>query len=121
MLLLESCHGPGPNGYFANSSQVSEAADRHRAAFSASPNPITVADGSKAGITRLSWDSKASNPVEIHVGKPDGILLCRRAGSGFCDTGKWVTDGMTFYLQDASSLKPTDPAATLATLVVRVY
>jgi hypothetical protein len=35
-------------------------------------------------------------------------------------TGTWVTDGMVFYLQDASNGNPTAAASTLATLTVHL-
>jgi hypothetical protein len=35
-------------------------------------------------------------------------------------TGQWVTNGMTFYLQDVSQGQPLTAANTLATLVVQV-
>ncbi len=90
-----------------------------RASFTATPNPVTVTDGTKLGITKLTWNTTATKFVEIHVGKPDGPLLCQGFGSGSCDTAKWVTDGMTFYLQDSTG-KVTDPSATLAAVTVQV-
>jgi hypothetical protein len=90
-----------------------------RATFAADPNPVTVTNGSKLGKTKLTWNTAATNTVEIHVGKPDGPILCKGSSTGSCETLKWVTDGMTFYLQD-SSRRPTDPSATLSTLSVHV-
>jgi hypothetical protein len=93
--------------------------EQPRATFTANPNPITVTDGTRLGVTKLTWSTLATKGVEIHVGKPDGPLLCKGPGAGSCDTLKWVTDGMTFYLQD-STVKATEPSATLATVVVHV-
>lgn len=90
-----------------------------RASFTAEPNPVTVTDGTKLGITKLTWNTIATKFVEIHVGKPDGPLLCQGYATGSCETAKWVTDGMTFYLQDSSG-KVTDPSATLAAVTVQV-
>jgi len=39
---------------------------------------------------------------------------------GSAQTGAWVTDGMTFYLQDVSTGNPLTLANTMATLVVTV-
>ena len=91
-----------------------------RATFTASPNPVTVSDGSKLGIVKLTWDTSATKSAEIRVGKPDGTLLCNGPSTYACDTGKWVTDGMTFYLQDSTAAKPTDAAATLNAVTVRL-
>jgi hypothetical protein len=90
-----------------------------RASFTADPNPVTVTDGTKLGVTRLIWNTTATKFVEIRVGKPDGPLLCEGHSAGSCDTAKWVTDGMTFYLQDSQG-KVTDPSATLAVVTVEV-
>ena len=90
-----------------------------RATFTADPNPVTVTDGTKLGITKLTWNTTATKFAEIHVGKPDGPLLCEGYGTGSCVTAKWVTDGMIFYLQDSTG-KVTDPSATLAAVTVQV-
>ncbi len=90
-----------------------------RATFTAAPNPVIVTDGTKLGVTKLTWNTTATKFVEIHVGKPDGPLLCQGYSTGSCDTGKWVTDGMIFYLQDSSG-KVTDPSATLAAVAAQV-
>jgi hypothetical protein len=89
-----------------------------RATFTASPNPAKGAAG--LAETSLNWNTTATPGAEIHVGKPDGVLLCKGHATGSCATGKWVSDGMTFYLQDSAAAKPTDPAATLAAVVVKV-
>ena len=92
-----------------------------RATFTADPNPVIVTtDTAKLGETSLKWSSTITQSVEIHVGKPDGVLFCKGGGAGSCTTGQWVTDGMTFYLQDSAVAKPTDAAATLAAVTVRV-
>jgi hypothetical protein len=93
--------------------------DQAKATFTANPNPIIVTDGTKTGVTKLTWNTLATKEVEIRVGKPDGPVLCKGSGAGSCDTLKWVTDGMTFYLQD-STVKATEPSATLATVTVQV-
>lgn len=91
-----------------------------RATFTADPNPISVTDTNKLGVTKLTWNTTATPGAEIHVGKPDGALLCKGLATGSCATGKWVSDGMTFYLQDSSAANPTDPTATLGAVVVKV-
>ena len=86
----------------------------------ASPNPIHVADRFALGATTLSWETTGTSAVEIHVNAADGPLLCRGDPVGSTSTGMWVSDGMMFYLQDASAALPHGRAATLAVTVVRV-
>ena len=88
--------------------------------FGASPNPIVVTDGSGLGLTTLTWSTTKSKLLEIRVNSPSGALLGSVSASGSTDTGKWVTNGMKFYLQDATSDKKTDPSATLAVITVKV-
>ncbi len=72
------------------------------------------------GVTTLSWSSEGTDAVEVRVGAPDGPLLSRTAGSGSATTGKWVHDGMVFYLQDVSDDAPLTSEHVLATVTVRV-
>lgn len=86
--------------------------------FTATPNPIPITDGDFHGVTTLRWTTKKTQYAEIHVNAPDGTLFCALRDTGSCTTGKWVTDGMTFYLQNTSAPKPTDRSATLAVVTV---
>lgn len=86
--------------------------------LSASPNPVP-AGPSGLGTTTLSWTS-TSNSVEIHVNSPSGPLFAAGGNSGTATTGPWVTNGMTFYLQDASQGSSTSAANTLATLTLNL-
>ena len=88
--------------------------------FGASPNPIVVTDGTGLGVTTISWSTTKSKLIEIHVNGPAGALLASGSDSGTADTAKWVTDGMQFYLQDASLPNKTEASATLAVLTVKV-
>jgi len=88
--------------------------------LTADPNPIKVCDKTGAGITKLSWTSTGTTSVEVRVGKPDGDLFAKTGPDGTWSTGKWVGDGMTFYLQDVSSGKPLTAENTIATAVVNV-
>lgn len=90
------------------------------ATFGASPNPIVVTDGSGLGLTTLSWTATKAKLLEIRVNSPSGPLLGSVSPSGKTDTGKWVTNGMKFYLQDASTDKKTEDSATLAAITVQV-
>ncbi len=86
------------------------------ASLTASPNPIPVAGSAIHGMTKINWI--ASGDAEVRVGSPDGPLLASGA-RGSVETGLWVADGMTFYLQDVSGGKALTAENTLATLVVR--
>ena len=83
------------------------------------PNPIINQD-TGLGTTTLSWTSKRTEQVEVHIIAPDGPLLSRTGSSGSATTGKWVQDGMVFYLQDVTGGKPLIPKHTLAKVTVRV-
>ena len=93
--------------------------------FFADPNPIVVSDGSGLGDTTIFVSTSKSRFVEVRVGAPDGSPLTRfystlPENTGIVNTGKWVTNGMKFYLQDVSGGKKLDARNTLATLTVAV-
>lgn len=88
--------------------------------LTASPNPIKVCDKSGTGITTLSWTATGTTAIEVRVGKPDGDLFAKAVPDGSWKTGKWVGDGMIFYLQDVSGGKSLTAENTIATLVVNV-
>ena len=76
------------------------------------------------GVTTLTWTSvPVVTATEVHVDSPTGPvfskMLGRQAPAGKT-TGKWVSDGMTFYLQDVSGGLPLTAANTLATVAVPV-
>jgi hypothetical protein len=83
----------------------------------ADPNPIQVCDNSGSGKTSILWETKGVQRIQLRVGTPEGDVMADSAQpQGKADTGKWVTDGAKFYLQDLSSGRPS----TLATLTVKV-
>jgi uncharacterized protein (TIGR03437 family) len=86
--------------------------------MSASPNPIYSNTGT--GKTTVNWTATSATRIEIHLGSPGGPLWGGGGQSGAGTTGNWVTNGTTFYLQDATKGNPTDPANTLATTTVAV-
>jgi glucose/arabinose dehydrogenase len=89
--------------------------------ISASPNPIKVCDGTGKGVTMLSWNSSSTSVVEVHIGSPSGTLFARSGpGPRTATTGKWVTNGMIFYLQDVSNGLPLTSANTLGTVRVNL-
>jgi len=102
------------------SNPESSSVNGKNASITADPNPIRVCDGSAVGVTRLSWTSIGPKQVEVHVGSPDGVLFAQTAPTSSAETGKWVTNGMSFYLQDVSDGKPLTAENTLATTSVKV-
>jgi hypothetical protein len=90
------------------------------ASFTASPNPIPVTTMSPFGMTTLRWTVSTTDSVEIRIGAPNGALLAGGGSRGTATTGLWVSDGMTFYLQDVGGGKPLTAENTLAALVIRL-
>ena len=84
--------------------------------------PGVAPDPSNTGVSTASlyWDAPAAAEVEVHVGAANGPLFVAAAGNAFYATGDWVTDGMQFYLQNASSGNATSPANTMAITTVDV-
>jgi hypothetical protein len=81
--------------------------------ISLNPNPTYDALG--VGITTVSWNSYGTSSVEVHVGSPSGAPFAFWGpGPASETTGRWVVNGMKFYLQDVSDGKPLTSANTLA-------
>jgi hypothetical protein len=72
----------------------------------ASPNPITVCNGNKTGVTELDWI--ADGPVEIRVNSATGNLFAKTSGSGSKETGNWVNQGKKFFLLDSATGETLD-------------
>jgi hypothetical protein len=89
------------------------------ASLTASPNPIPVQAGHD-GVTTIYWNAPSASIIQVRVGSPGGPLFTDNFNVGSMMTEAWVTDGMTFYLQDAGKGNPTAAASTLATLTVHV-
>jgi Bacterial Ig-like domain (group 3)/FG-GAP-like repeat/FG-GAP repeat len=94
----------------------------------ATPNPIPVPPGSVLGMTTIQWNvpsvgewfTTTQVAVEVHVNSPTGPLFASGGNSGSATTGEWVTDGMTFYLQDVTGNKALTTSGTIGTLVVHL-
>ncbi|MBV9303622.1 MAG: VCBS repeat-containing protein [Acidobacteriaceae bacterium] len=89
--------------------------------FTATPSTIKAVPGTDRGSTMLTW-SGAPGGVLVYVGNPanGGTLLANAGSSGSAAANGFVTDGMTFYLQDNTNPNPLSDAATLATVTVHV-
>jgi YD repeat-containing protein len=86
--------------------------------ITAGPNPIQVCDDTGVGVTTLSWSTSGTSEVDVRVGAPNGTLFVTAGPTGSVTTGKWVNQGMVFYLQNASYGDRTSAANTLATVTV---
>jgi hypothetical protein len=81
-------------------------------------NPFTP-DENGFGHTTLAWTSVGTTSVEVHVGAPNGSLFAGSGTGSFAvETGQWVTNGLTFYLQNVSGGLPLTQANTLATVTM---
>ena len=87
--------------------------------LTAVPNPITVR-GTSVGSTTISWIAPDAQAIEIHIGSSSGPLFAAGGDRGSAQTGPWVSEGMTFYLQDVTGGNPLTSNYTLATLVVHL-
>jgi hypothetical protein len=79
-----------------------------------------MCDGTGLGVTTLTWTATGVSAVAVHINSPSGSLFSRIGPNGTKATGKWVSDGMTFYLQDVSNGLPLTSANTLATVTVNL-
>ena len=110
----------GANTFEANACLTSINAPCPAASLTATPNPVLVQGAADLGTTTISWTARGVDAVEIRVGGPDGELFTRGGSRGSAQTGLWVRDGMTFYLQDAGNARALTAENTLATVVVRL-
>lgn len=87
----------------------------------AAPNPIGVTTGQSMGSTTLRWQATGVTRVQVRVGSPAGPAVTGFENpAGAAPTGNWVTDGMTFYLQDASDGYSAGAYRTLSSVRVQV-
>ncbi|MFZ0593126.1 MAG: Ig-like domain repeat protein [Bryobacteraceae bacterium] len=84
-----------------------------------SPNPIYAPYGSM-GTATLNWSTSSASTIEVRVNAPNGPLLATGAAQGSATATGWVTNGMTFYLQDVSQGEVLTPAYTIAKVTAQV-
>jgi hypothetical protein len=114
---------PGANDFVGNTCVTSINApcpSIGSSTLSANPNPIPVTGAAVLGMTTISWMAPGAEAVEVRIGSPNGALFVGGGSRGSAQTGLWVRDEMTFYLQDISGGKPLTAENTLATVVVRL-
>jgi hypothetical protein len=112
---LASCAKPAPDPVLPPPVAVTKPGTTLRA----DPDPVVPDDGGSLGETSIVWSTTAPH-TELHINAPNGTLFGRGGASGSARTGKWVTDGMVFYLQDADNPNPGSAEATLGSLAVAV-
>jgi len=118
LLVTVSCSGGQQNT--AGTKPNPSANNAKKGTITADPNPIKVCDGSGLGITKLTFSADGPSVVEVRVSSPDGGLLSHTGPASTATTGKWVSNGSVFYLQDVSGGKPLTAENTITTLTVGV-
>lgn len=76
--------------------------------FSAGQNPIITTER----LNTASIHADASCPYDIRVGSPNGALLGSGQGSTTAQTGNWVVNGMSFYLQQQGNASASGTMST---------
>ncbi len=66
------------------------------------PDPITPPPGTALGQAQLIWNAPGFAQVQIRVGSPQGPVMANGGSEGIAATGMWVSNGLTFFLVDAS-------------------
>lgn len=109
-----------PNGVNGNlNTSAAAPATTDGATLTASVNPIPVGAGMD-GVATISWNAPGAQFVEVRVGSPGGSLFAIGTSTGSAVTGSWITDGLTFYLQDITNGKPLTSAYTIGTLTIHL-
>jgi hypothetical protein len=73
--------------------------------------PPYLANCTGFATAQLSW-SGATGPVQIRIGSATGVVMTGPLpAAGSIPTGNWVTDGLTFFLVDASGNVQASAAA----------
>jgi hypothetical protein len=117
----------GVNGLFNMSAASAATSDNNgtgtgtgNGVITASPNPATHTNNGDS-MTTISWNAPSSvTTVQITIGSPTGPLFAEGGPTGSAPTGDWVSNGMTFYLQNVTGALPLTAANTLGTVVVTV-
>jgi hypothetical protein len=80
--------------------------------------PMQNPAGQSYGSATLNWSTTTATNVEVHVGSPNGPLFTAGGPQGSATASGWVTNGMTFFLQDTSNGEPLTSEFTIATQTV---
>jgi glucose/arabinose dehydrogenase len=87
--------------------------------ITANPNPVQLASGATTGVTTIFWTSGQTTKVEVHRDSPSGLLVAQSGPGSFSQqTGNWVQEGTTLFLQDVSNGQPLTSTFTLASVTL---
>jgi parallel beta-helix repeat protein len=119
---IKNLADPGANAFEGNAcvTSINAPCSSLGPSLTASPNPIPVTGNTILGSTTISWNAPDAQVIEVHIGSPNGPLFTQMGNRGSIQTGTWVSDGLTFYLQDVTGGNPLTADYTLATLVVHL-
>jgi len=119
---IKNLADPGANSFEGNvcTTSINAPCPSVGPSLTASPNPIPVTGNAIEGQTTINWSAPDAQVIEIHVGSPNGVLLTQQGNRGSIQTGAWVSDGLTFYLQDVTGGNPLTSDYTLAMLTVHL-
>ncbi len=87
--------------------------------FEASANPIWVSDGTGLGAFTLNYNAPGISNITVTVGS-SYQTLCGGGSSGSCATGKWVTNGMQFFLHTTPNGVPPSASNVISRFVATV-
>ncbi len=79
--------------------------------FNSPDNPIKTTER----LNTIKVNTDATCAYDVHVSSPDGAILGSGSGQTSLSTGNWVTNGMSFFLQQSGV---TSAAGTLANFTV---
>jgi len=82
-------------------------------------NPVKVCAKTGVGAATVNWTASGTDTIDIHLDAPSGTLFARGGRDGTAETGPWVREGTTLYLQNIARYVPLTPDNTLARLVFR--
>ncbi len=84
----------------------------------ATPNPVPLCRAAGVSEVTVTWEAHGTEKVDLRIGSPGGPTFISGGPSGSSKTGKWVSNGTTIYLQDASRGPSEDPKRTLSRVVI---
>ncbi|MCU0247201.1 MAG: hypothetical protein MUC42_11535, partial [Bryobacter sp.] len=92
-----------------------------RGTLTATPNPLLLPENQSTGSVQLKWSAQNATAVQLRLNSPDGAPISGLLPpSGELQTPDWVSDGLEFFLQDASGDDSAGVARTLSSVRVTV-
>jgi V8-like Glu-specific endopeptidase len=101
--------------------RASTAAQSASGILTLTPSRIVARAGQNTGIGTITWRATGVSRVQVRVGSPTGTPMTGIENvQGSATTGNWVTNGMVFFLQDASTGDSSGASRTLASIRAEV-